>query len=482
MTDTAQPETAASAPTTESGAPVAAVESYAELVDGLRRTFRSGHTRPMEWRKSQLRALIALINENEGELLRALKEDLGKPAVEAFGSDLGFTRTEIKHILKHVDGWAKPSRAPLPVTALPGKGRIVHEPLGVALVIAPWNYPVQLLLSPVAAAIAAGNCVVAKPSELAPATSAVLARLIPKYLDDKAVVCVEGGVPETTALLDLQYDHVFFTGSTNVGRVVMQAAAKHLTPVTLELGGKSPVIVASDADLATTARRIMWGKFLNAGQTCIAPDYILAEASIKDRLIDHMVSALEEFYGPDPKKSDSYARIVNTRHLGRLQGHLASHGGEVVVGGDVDVDERFLAPTIISEPDLDASIMQEEIFGPLLPVIAVESVDDAVEFVLDRPKPLALYVFSSSPSTVDRVVANTSSGGVCVNHVVMHIVPSELPFGGVGPSGMGSYHGKAGFDVFSHHKSVLYKGTKPDVKLMYPPYTDTKEKLLRKAF
>jgi aldehyde dehydrogenase (NAD+) len=246
MTDTANPDTAAATPTTDSGAPVAAVESYAELVDGLRRTFRSGHTRPMEWRKSQLRALIALINENEGELLRALKEDLGKPAVEAFGSDLGFTRTEIKHILKHVDGWAKPTRAPLPVTALPGKGRFVHEPLGVALVIAPWNYPVQLLLSPMAAAIAAGNCVVAKPSELAPATSAVLARLIPKYLDDKAIVCVEGGVPETTALLDLQYDHVFFTGSTNVGRVVMQAAAKHLTPVTLELGGKSPVIVASD--------------------------------------------------------------------------------------------------------------------------------------------------------------------------------------------------------------------------------------------
>ena len=286
MTDTAEP-------TTDTRT-AAASDSYAELVAGLRDAYNRGHTRPMAWRRTQLEALVALLEENQDELVRALADDLGRPRYEAYSADIGSTRGEVKHILKHFESWAKPRKASLPITVQPAKGRIVPEPLGVALVIAPWNYPIQLLLNPIAAALAAGNCVVAKPSELSPACSAVLARLIPKYLDDQAVVVVEGGVPETTAILEQRFDHIFFTGSTNVGRIVMQAAARHLTPVTLELGGKSPTIVAADADLDVAARRIMWGKFMNAGQTCIAPDYVLAEASVRDKLVDKMAATLDE--------------------------------------------------------------------------------------------------------------------------------------------------------------------------------------------
>jgi aldehyde dehydrogenase (NAD+) len=458
-----------------------AAESYAELVGGLRAEFRSGRTRPVEWRRAQLEGLVRMLTDAEAELSAAMAEDLGKPAIEAYATDIGFTRTEVTHLLKRFEGWMKPRRVPVPITSQPGKGRVVPEPLGVALVIAPWNYPVQLLVSPLAAALAAGNAVVCKPSELAPATSAVLARLLPRYLDDRAVVVVEGGVPETTALLQQRFDHVFFTGSTRVGRVVMEAAAKHLTPVTLELGGKSPTIVAADADLEVAARRIAWGKFLNAGQTCIAPDHVLADRSIRDRLVDLIAAAIVEFYGPDPHRSADFARIVTTSHLARLESLLADHGGRVAVGGVVDADDRYLAPTLVVDPDPGSRLMEEEIFGPVLPVLAVDSVDAAVEFVLDRPKPLALYVFSGSAETVDDVVDRTSSGGVCVNHVVMHIMPNEMPFGGVGPSGMGAYHGKTGFDAFSHLKAVLQKPTRPDPKILYPPYTRVKEKIIRTA-
>jgi aldehyde dehydrogenase (NAD+) len=475
VTDTAEPTTAAE------GSPSSAAESYAELVGGLRQTFEAGHTRPLAWRRTQLQALLAMLEENEDEFVRALKEDLGRPAMEAFGADIGATRVDVKHTLKHFEAWAKPRKASMPITVQPAKGRVIPEPLGVALVIAPWNYPIQLLLAPVAAALAAGNCVVAKPSELAPACSAVLARIIPKYLDDQAVVVVEGGVPETTALLEQRFDHILFTGSTNVGRVVMAAAAEHLTPVTLELGGKSPTIVAADSDLEVAARRIAWGKFLNAGQTCIAPDYVLVEASVRDELVGHMASTLKEFYGDDPERTADFGRVINASHWSRLKGLLDSSGGTVAVGGSVDEPNRYIAPTVIVDPDPDAAILQEEIFGPLLPVVTVESVDAAVRYVNDRPKPLALYIFSGSSDVVDEVIERTSSGGACVNHCVMHILPSELPFGGVGPSGMGAYHGQRGFETFSHLKSVLYKPQKPDVKLLYPPYTRLKDRLAHKA-
>jgi len=467
MTDTAA--------RTESSTP------FTELVDQLRTTYRSGRTRTLDWRKEQLKGILRLLDENDAELTRALAEDLGRPSIEAYACDLGFTKAEVSYLLKHVGSWMKPKRVMPGLTSLPGKGRIVPEPLGVALVIAPWNYPIQLLLSPVAGALAAGNCVVAKPSELAPACSAVLARLIPKYLDDEAVVCIEGGVAETAAILDQQFDHIFFTGSTRVGQVVMAAAAKHLTPVTLELGGKSPTIVAADADLDVTARRIAWGKHINAGQTCIAPDYVLAEASIRDTLVDKIAAAVREFNGPDQKATPDFSRIVNTNHHGRLCSLLDSAGGTVAFGGETDVDDRYIATTVVVDPDLDAPIMQEEIFGPLLPVLSVSSVDEAIEFINDRPKPLALYVFSSSDTTTERVIAETSSGGVCVNHTILHIGSPSLPFGGVGPSGIGAYHGRTSFDVFTHYKSVLSKPTKPDPKIMYPPYAGWKEKVMRKA-
>ncbi len=459
-----------------------AAASYAELVAQLRQTFESGRTRPVEWRRQQLRGLLAMLTDHEQAFIDALSEDLGRPVAEAFGADIGVSRLHIKHVLKHFEGWMKPTKVFPGLLSMPGSGEIIHEPLGVALVISPWNYPVQLLVEPMAAALAAGNCVVAKPSELSPATTATLARLIPQYLDDDAVAVVEGGVPETTALLESRFDHIFFTGSTNVGKVVMAAAAKHLTPVTLELGGKSPTIVAADADLEVTARRIAWGKFINAGQTCIAPDYVLADASIRDRLVDLVVAQIGEFYGSDPKASKDLGRIVSERHHGRLMDLIGSSGGTIATGGEGDVSKRYVAPTVIVDPDLDSKLMREEIFGPVLPILSVDSIEEAIAFVNERDKPLALYVFTADRAVADRVLSRTSSGGACVNNVVVHILPDNMPFGGVGPSGMGSYHGKAGFDVFSHHKSVMRRPTRPDLKLMYPPYTAIKEKILRFVF
>jgi len=452
----------------------------AVLAKSLRATFDSGRSRPLAWRKEQIAGLRRMMEEGEEELLEALRVDLGRPKVEAFAADLGHTKQELRHLAKHVDGWVKPTRVKVPLTVAPAKAWIVPEPLGVVLVIAPWNYPIQLLVEPVGAALAAGNCVLAKPSELAPACSAAMARLLPRYVDPEAVTVVEGGVDDTTALLAERWDHIFFTGSTAVGRVVAAAAAKHLTPTVLELGGKSPTYVHASADLDVAARRIAWGKFLNAGQTCIAPDYVLVDHQIKDVLVDKLASQIGEFYGSDPKASKSFGRIVNGRHLDRLQGLLDKGAGTVAAGGQVDATERFVAPTVTVEPSLDSPVMQEEIFGPILPVLGVEGPAEAKAFITARPKPLALYVFAQHDDVVDDIVSSTSSGGVCVNQTLMHLLPPDLPFGGVGDSGMGAYHGKTGFDVFSHHKSVLRKPTKPDLKLLYPPYKPLVEKLVRK--
>jgi aldehyde dehydrogenase (NAD+) len=446
----------------------------------LRATFESGRTRPLAWRQAQLAGLRRLLDECDGELVEALRLDLGRPAMEAYAADIGHAKGELRHLAKHVERWMKPTKVHMPMTVAPAKGWVQPEPLGVALVIAPWNYPIQLLLEPVAAALAAGNCVLAKPSELAPACSAALARLLPRYVDEDAVVVVEGGVEETTALLAERWDHIFFTGSTAVGRVVAAAAAKHLTPTVLELGGKSPTYVHASADLDVAARRIAWGKFLNAGQTCIAPDYVLADRQVRDALVDKLAAQIGEFFGPEPQRSTSFGRIVNARHLGRLKGLLEKGAGTVVTGGTSDDGDRFLAPTVTVDPSPDGALMQEEIFGPILPVLAVDGPADAVAFITARPKPLALYVFAGDDAAVDTVVDGTSSGGVCINQTLMHLLPADLPFGGVGDSGMGAYHGKTGFDVFSHHKSVLRKPTRPDLKLLYPPYRPSVEKLVRK--
>jgi len=448
------------------------------LVERLRATFASGRTRPLAWRRAQLDAMRAALVEREPELLEALAGDLGKPPLEAWATEIGFVINEIDHVRKHLKRWTRPTKVRTALATKPSKARVVREPLGVVLVIAPWNYPVQLTLAPLIGAIAAGNCAVVKPSELAPRTSAALTRLITDSLDPEAIAVVEGAVPETQALLAQRWDHIFYTGNARVARIVMQAAAEHLTPVTLELGGKSPAIVDASADLEVAARRIVWGRFLNAGQTCIAPDYVLVAREHETRLLELMGEAVTDFYGEDPQASADFARIVDDRHFARLVGLLDS--GEPVVGGDHDASQRYLAPTILRGVTPESPAMQEEIFGPILPVLPVDSTDAAIDFVNEREKPLALYVFAGDRAVSDRVLAKTSSGGACVNATLYHVAVAELPFGGVGESGFGSYHGKASFDTFTHTKSVLRRGTKPDPSLAYPPYTARKEKLMRR--
>lgn len=460
-------------------APSTTIDSIPGLVAAVRHSFQSGRTRPLEWRRRQLDGLLRVLDEGADELVEAMQADFGKPTVEAHATDISFTRTEVAAIRKQLASWAAPRKAKLRLKDMPGKAVIVPEPLGVALIIAPWNYPVQLLVAPMAAALAAGNAVIAKPSELVPETSRVLTDLLRAHLDPEAVAVVEGGVDVSTALLAERFDHIFFTGSTAVGKVVARAAAEHLTPTVLELGGKSPAIVAADADVSITAHRIGWGKFLNAGQTCIAPDYILVDRSRKDALVDALVDVIGEFYGEHPGASADLTQIVNDRHVQRIETLLDGHGGTVVTGGTVDADTRKLPPTIIVDPDPDSALMQEEIFGPVLPILAVDDVEEAIAFVNGREKPLALYVFTGDDEVATTVVDGTSSGGVCVNHTLFHITPPDLPFGGVGASGQGRYHGQSGFDEFSNLKPVLRKPTKPELSLMYPPYTGLKAKVLK---
>ena len=444
----------------------------------LRATYNSGHTRPLAWRKHQLEQMIKMLNENEAEFLAALKTDLGKPAVEGFITDIAFITGEIKLMLKNLKKWNKPQRVPTPLVTMPAKSQLIPEPLGVVLVIAPWNYPIQLLLVPAAGAIAAGNAVVMKPSEVSAATSEVLARLVPKYLDQKAITLVEGGVPETTALLAEHFDHIFYTGNGTVGRIVMAAAANNLTPVTLELGGKSPVIIDESANIHVAARRIAWGKWLNAGQTCVAPDYILVNEKIRQPFLDELGKAITDFFGADPQTSESYGRIVSPRHFDRLKSLMT--GGKVIIGGETKAESRYVAPTVLADVDMNSALMNEEIFGPLLPVLSINSTKQAIEFITARPHPLALYVFAENKSVVKEVLDKTTAGGVTVNGTLMHLTSPHLPFGGIGESGMGGYHGKSGVRLFQHMKPVLSRGTKLDPSLAYPPYTDKKAKLFRK--
>jgi aldehyde dehydrogenase (NAD+) len=463
------------------GPPPAPVASPSEVVKHVRAGFDDGLLRDLAARKAQLHQLRRLLVEQEDRLLAALAADMGKPPVEGYAADIGFTTREITHLLAHLDRWVRPRSVRVPAVTRPGRAQVRPEPLGVALVIAPWNYPVQLLLAPAAAALAAGNAVVLKPSEISAHTAEALAELVPRYLDERVVAIVTGGVDETTALLGERFDHIFYTGNGRVGRVVMAAAAAHLTPVTLELGGKSPAIVAADAHVEVAARRIAWAKFLNAGQTCVAPDYVLVDRAVEASLLRALAEAVGAFYGPDPRRSRDFARIVNEPHFARLAGLLDAGGfREVVVGGERDRATRYLAPTVLAGVDPGAAVMGEEIFGPILPVLAVDDVDEAVTFVNQRDKPLALYVFGGQAAT-DRVVERTSAGGVCVNHAVLQVAVPELPFGGVGESGIGAYHGRAGFERFSHLKPVLSKPARPDPPVLYPPYSRLKRWLLRRA-
>lgn len=431
-------------------------ERPAEVVARLRATFRTGRTRSADWRTGQLRRLRALLTESGADLAAALRADLGKSSTEAYRTEIDFTVREIDHTLEHLADWLRPEPAPVPAhLGADATAWTQYEPLGVVLVIAPWNYPAQLLLAPLVGALASGNTVVAKPSELAPATSAALARLLPAYLDTDAVAVVEGGVPETTALLAERFDHIFYTGNGTVGRVVMRAAAEHLTPVTLELGGKSPVFVDRGTDLDVVADRLARGKFLNAGQTCVAPDYVLTDPQTAPALEAALVRAVEGLFGADPARSPEYGRIVNERHFDRLSGLLDS--GRVAVGGVGNRADRYLAPTVLADVDPGSPVMREEIFGPILPIITVPGLDEAIGFINDRDKPLALYVFSESEETRARIAAETSSGALGHGLPLAHLTVSDLPFGGVGESGMGSYHGRYSIETFSHRKAVLAK-------------------------
>jgi aldehyde dehydrogenase (NAD+) len=453
----------------------------AEIVKHLRRGYDSGLTRSLGWRRSQLKQLQRMLSEREADWLDALSADLRKPRTEGWATDIGAINGEIQALYRNLGRWAEPRPVSVPIRLGVGRARVVPEPLGLVLVIAPWNYPIHLLLLPMAFALAAGNAVVAKPSELAPATSALMAELIPRYLDERAVAIIEGGPEETTGLLAERWDHILYTGNGRVGRIVMEAAARHLTPVTLELGGKSPVIVDRETDLDATARRIVWGKFLNAGQSCLAPDYVLVHHDTEEELLAKLSGTVRHFYGADPRQSPDYARIVNDRHLSRLTSLLDGIDPvRIVAGGQVDAADRYMAPTIVRDASWDEAMMGDEIFGPILPVISVPDVEAAIETVNAHPKPLAVYIFTSRSAVAERVIERTSSGGVCVNGTVLQIATPGLPFGGVGSSGMGAYHGQFGFDTFSHLKGVLDRATWFDPFFTYPPYTGLKDRILRR--
>lgn len=453
-------------------------EAISTLAD-LRRTFASGRTKGLQWRLQQLAAIEAMCDEQEEAIAAALAADLGRPSVEAWLGDIASTKGEAAYARKHLKKWVRRRRQSLPLAQLPGRAWVQYDPLGVVLVIGPWNYPFYLSMAPLVAAIAAGNCAVLKPSELAPATSELLAELVPRYLDGQAVRVVEGDAGTTGELIAAGFDHVLFTGGTEIGRKIMAAAAPTLTPVTLELGGKSPVLVTADADLEVAARRIAWVKLMNSGQTCIAPDYVLVERTVADAFTDKLVAAMAAL---DSDRTGAGQRIVNRRQFDRLAALLESTTGVIVAGGRRAADTLTIEPTVIRDPAPTDPVMADEIFGPILPILTVESTEVAIGFVNARPKPLALYVFTGSPQRGRDLVDRMPSGGAVINHIAMHCLIPALPFGGVGASGMGQYHGRWGFEALSHRRAVLAKTTWPDPKLTYPPYTDRALKIMRRLF
>ena len=470
--------------TTESAAPVqvggtAAVADIPAVVRRLRQTFATGRTRSVEWRKEQLRAMERLMTENEAAIADALDKDLGRSPFEAWLADVASTAGEAKSAAKSVGRWTKRRHRLLEMSQLPGRGWVEYEPYGTVLIIGAWNFPFALTLGPAVGAIAAGNTVVLKPSEVAPASSALMAELVPRYLDSDAIVVIEGDGAVSQELIAQGFDHLLFTGGTEVGRKVYEGAAPHLTPVTLELGGKSPVIVSADADIDVAAKRIAWTKLINSGQICIAPDYALVEASVRDQLVDKIRAAVETFEA----ENTGGKRIVNERHFNRLVGALAATKGSVVLGGGSDAATLKIQPTVVVDPDPAEPLMTDEIFGPILPIVTVGNLDEAITFVNSRPKPLAAYLFTKAKAVRERVIKEVPAGGMVINHLLFHFATHKLPFGGVGPSGMGAYHGKFGFEEFSHRKTVMTKPTRPDLAAMiYPPYTEKAWKLARKLF
>ncbi len=447
-----------------------------QIVSEQKNYFKTGATLDVSQRRWALDRLNQAIHEHEDEIDAALKSDLNKSSFESYMCEVGMVFSELSYIRKHFSKWAKEIRVPTPMAQFPSRSYRHPEPYGVVLVMAPWNYPLMLTLEPVIGAISAGNCVVIKPSAYSPATTAVISKIISEIYDPRYVTVVEGGRSENQALLDEPFDYIFFTGGPEVGREVMEKAAVHLTPVTLELGGKSPCIVDETANLKVAAKRIAFGKFLNSGQTCVAPDYLLVHQSVKDQLIAELEKNIESFYGPNPLTCPDYVKIINTKHYDRIL-HLIS--GEHVIFGWQAQNGR-IAPTLLDDVAEDSPVMQEEIFGPVLPILTYSDLEEAIQFVSSRPKPLSLYLFTTDRSAEKKVLSQLSYGGGCVNDTIIHMSTCHLPFGGIGNSGMGSYHGKASFDTFTHYKSILKKANWLDLRVRYQPYTEKHLRTLRR--
>ena len=453
------------------------MNNYQDITQAQRAFFNTNATKDPEFRIRQLKQLKSVLKANEKLLDEAIYKDFRKSSFENYVTELSLIYHEINLAIGNLKDWSRKKKVATPISMQPGKSYILPEPLGVTLVIGAWNYPYQLSILPAVSALAAGNTVIIKPSELAAHTSNIMAQLLNKHFDVQMLHVVEGGVPETTELLKEPFDKIFYTGSSNVGRIIMKAAAEHLTPVTLELGGKSPAFVFKDANLKITAKRLVWAKFLNGGQTCVAPDYLLVEKDIKEPLIEEIEKQISAILGENPKESEAFVRIINQRHFDRLMRLIDSV--KVIFGGANSPEDLYIAPTLMDGVTYDDAVMQEEIFGPILPIIEFEDLDWAIAEVKKRDKPLALYVFSSSKKTARRIFHEISFGGGALNDAIMHLANSALPFGGVGNSGMGSYHGKTGFDTFSHFKSIYEHSTLLEPPVKYPPYSKTKLKLLR---
>lgn len=452
--------------------------SICEILEKQRVFFGTHRTKNVEFRIEQLKGLKAAILAYEGKITEALYNDLHKSEAEAYSTEIGLCLREISYNTKHLKSWVKPLKVRSPIFFPLSKSFVLYEPYGIVFVIAPWNYPFQVVVTPLIGAIAAGNCAVLKPSELSPSTSQVIQDMIEEYFQEDYICVVQGDADVAQKLLEQRFDYILYTGSGFVGKIVMRAAAEHLTPLTLELGGKNPCIVDNDIDLEKTARRITWGKLVNTGQTCVAPDYLLVHKEVKENLVSRIKENVFEFYGDKIEGSKDYGRIINEKHFNRLSEYLEE--GEIVFGGDTDLSELYIAPTLIENMPVDAKVMQEEIFGPILPIIEYSDITEAIAFVNKRPKPLALYIFSNNRDIQRKVLKETSSGGACINDVVIHVTSLNLPFGGVGKSGFGRYHGKASFELFSNKRSVMKQTALFDLKTRFPPYTEAGFKVVKR--
>ena len=451
-----------------------------EIIQNLRTFFYSGKTLPYQHRKNCLQQFQKLLDNHQDEMITALEADFKKPQFETLVTEIAMLQKELNYFKRNLKSWVKPKQVAPTLLNFPSQDYIVHQPYGVVLIIAPWNYPLLLALQPLLAALVAGNCVVLKPSELSNATSELLSKILPKYFSPQLVQVVQGDSNVATTLLEHKFDKIFFTGSTAVGKIIYKAAAEKLTPVVLELGGKSPCVVLPNANLKLAAKRIVYGKFVNAGQTCIAPDFVFIHPSIETVFVNEIAKVLKEFYGDEPEKSDSFARIINDKHYQRIKQYILN--GKVLIGGQTNSKTRFIAPTVLKVTDFNDEVMQNELFGPVLPIVNYHHLSDIISYNHQNPKPLAFYVFGTSDTEIQKLLKKCQFGGACVNDCLVHIVNSKLPFGGFGASGIGNYHGKFGFAAFSHQQAIMYRKNWFDNPLKYPPYKKSKINLVKKLF